>query len=204
MIPELASSPAAERNKQPILEQLRAHLPVKGAVLEIASGTGQHVAHFAASLPEITWQPTDSDSENLATIDARRVAAGLANVRPPLQLDVHSQNWGVASEFDAVVCINMIHIAPWSATLGLLAGARRVLRTGGQRLLLLYGPYKEGGRHTAPSNEEFDTQLQARHPRWGVRDLEEVSAAAAATGFKPGTVARLPANNLVVMFTLGD
>jgi hypothetical protein len=196
----LPTSPAADRNKGPILDQLRAYLPATGKVLEIASGTGQHVVHFAASLPYIAWQPTDPDVENLNAIAARRLATGLANIRAPLRLDVHNPEWGVAAEFDAVLCINMIHIAPWSATLALLAGTQHVLHADGARLLVLYGPYKEGGQHTAPSNEEFDASLRSRHPRWGVRDLEEVTASAAAAGFTPVTVARLPANNLVVAF----
>ncbi|HEV7633445.1 MAG TPA: DUF938 domain-containing protein [Steroidobacteraceae bacterium] len=194
------SSPAAERNKGPILEVLRTLMPDGSAVLEIASGTGQHVVHFAAEMPLSSWQPSDPDAENLAAIRARLQLTKPRNVQPPVQLDVHHQVWSVPSAFDAVLCINMIHIAPWSATLALLAGARRALRAGGPRLLLLYGPYKEGGQHTAPSNEAFDAQLIARHPRWGVRDLEEVTSAALAQGFQRQDVVRMPANNLVVVF----
>jgi len=194
------SSPAAERNKGPILEVLRKWLPDGSAMLEIASGTGQHVVHFAAEMPLSSWQPSDPDAENLAAIRTRLQLTKPRNVQPPVQLDVHHQVWSVPSAFDAVLCINMIHIAPWSATLALLAGARRALRAGGPRLLLLYGPYKEGGQHTAPSNEAFDAQLIARHPRWGVRDLEEVTSAALAHGFQRQDVVRMPANNLVVVF----
>ncbi len=197
---ELPGSPAAERNKGPILEVLRNWLPAGAAVLEIASGTGQHVVHFAAELPQSAWQPSDADTENLAAIRRRLQLLKPGNVQPPVQLDVHQQVWSVPCAFDAVLCINMIHIAPWSATLALLSGANRALRANGPRLLLLYGPYKEGGQHTAPSNETFDAQLIARHPRWGVRDLEEVTAAAFAQGFNLQEVVRMPANNLVVVF----
>jgi cyclopropane fatty-acyl-phospholipid synthase-like methyltransferase len=196
----LPCSAASERNKDPILEQLRRFLPAGADVLEIASGTGQHVAHFAASLPGTSWQPTDMLDENLLAIAARCDAAGLRNVHDPRQLDVHAATWPVPDHFDAVVCINMIHIAPWSATPALLKGARDALREDGPRLLVLYGPYKEGGQHTTPSNEAFDASLKARNPSWGVRELETVTALAAEYGFRRIALERLPANNLLLVF----
>ncbi|MFO1401887.1 MAG: DUF938 domain-containing protein [Steroidobacteraceae bacterium] len=193
----LPTAPAPERNKGPILEVLRTLLPAGGRVLEIASGTGQHVAHFAAALPALAWQPTDFDAAMLPVIGAR--CAALANVAAALQLDVHADPWPVAGAFAAVICINMIHIAPASATSALLDGAARVLAPGG--LLFLYGPFREGGAHTAPSNAEFDASLQARNPAWGVRNLEDVEALAAARGFMRAALVRMPANNLSVAWT---
>ena len=196
----LPCSAASERNKVPILEQLRVHLPADADVLEIASGTGQHVAHFAAALPASSWQPTDLEDENLLAIAARCDAAGLRNVHAPRHLDVHATTWPVPDHFDALVCINMIHIAPWSATPCLFAGARRVLREEGPRLIVLYGPYKEGGQHTAPSNEAFDASLKSRNPTWGVRGLETVTGLALETGFRRIALERMPANNLLLVF----
>jgi SAM-dependent methyltransferase len=195
-------SPAAERNKGPILEVLRGVLPPAGTVLEIASGTGQHVVHFAAALPGLTWQPSDPDPERSAAIAARVAGAGLPNVRAPLALDVHEARWPVTAPVAAVVCINMIHIAPATATGALIAGARRALDPAGARVLYLYGPYRQGGRHTAPSNAAFDESLRARDPAWGVRDLDEVTALAAAAGFRRTAVVPMPANNLSVVFSL--
>jgi SAM-dependent methyltransferase len=193
----LLESPAAERNKGPILEAIRDRLPAVGVVLEIASGTGQHIVHFARELPGLTWQPTDAD-EQLRAVAAERIrAASLTNVRPPLRLDVLSPDWP-SVDADAIVCINMIHIAPWSATNGLLAGAGRLLRSGAP--LFLYGPYKRGGRHTAQSNEAFDESLRARNPEWGVRDLDDVERRAAEHGFALVEVTTMPANNLTVTF----
>ena len=202
MTADLPCSPASERNKGPILEQLLRFLPEDASVLEIASGTGQHVAHFAAALPRSSWQPTDADPANLLTIAARCDGQSLYNVHAPVELDVHDALWRVPDDFDAVVCINMIHIAPWSATPALLAGARRVLRADGPRLLFLYGPYREGGRHTTPSNEDFDTSLRTRNPAWGVRDLETVTTLAGEHGFRRLTLERLPANNLLLAFAV--
>ena len=202
MTADLPCSPASERNKGPILEQLLRFLPEDASVLEIASGTGQHVAHFAAALPRSSWQPTDADPANLLTIAARCDVRSLYNVHAPVELDVHDAPWRVPDDFDAVVCINMIHIAPWSATPALLAGARRVLRADGPRLLFLYGPYREGGRHTTPSNEDFDTSLRSRNPAWGVRDVETVTSLAGEHGFRRLTLERLPANNLMLAFAV--
>jgi SAM-dependent methyltransferase len=166
-------------------------------VLEIASGSGEHVVHFAAALPGVKFQPTDPHEPSRASIDAWAAEHGLANVRPALALDVTAPTWPVA-EADAVVCINMIHIAPWAATLGLLRGAALVLRPGG--VLFLYGPYRRGGAHTAASNAAFDEDLRARNPAWGIRDLEAVAAAAQAEGFGAPAVVAMPANNFSVIF----
>jgi len=190
-------SPAAERNKQAILEVLERHLPGSGTVLEIASGTGQHVVHFARALPRLLWQPTDVDADLRAAAAARIRAAELDNVCVPLALDVLDPLWPLDAA-DAVVCINMIHIAPWSATLGLLSGTARLLPSGGR--LFLYGPYRRDGRHTAPSNDAFDASLRARNSEWGVRDLEEVAACAREHGFELLDTVAMPANNLTVVF----
>lgn len=190
-------APAAARNREPILAVLRRHLPETGLVLEVSSGTGEHAVHFAAALPGLTWQPSDPDPDARASIAAWAAEAGLPNLRPPLALDAATEDWPVARA-DAVLCINMIHIAPWAAGLGLLRGAARRLPPGGP--LILYGPYRRGGRHTAPSNAAFDAGLRAQDPRWGVRNLEAVAEAAAATGFGPPSVEEMPANNLTVVF----
>ena len=188
------SAPAAARNRGPILDVLRQVLPESGLVVEIASGTGEHVAHFAAALPGLTFQPTEPDAERRRSIDAW--AEGLANVRPAMALDA-SVAWDVGP-CAAVLCINMIHIAPWAATLGLLSGAAAALGQGG--VLALYGPYRRGGVHTAASNAEFDASLKSRNPDWGVRDLETVNAEAARAGFTGPEVFEMPANNLTVVF----
>jgi SAM-dependent methyltransferase len=193
----LLESPAAERNKGAILDAIRSRLPPAGVVLEIASGTGQHVVHFARELPALAWQPTDADDQLRAAAADRIRAAGLSNIRTPLRLDVLAPDWP-AVDADAIVCINMIHIAPWSATGALLAGASRLLRPG--RPLFLYGPYKRGGRHTAPSNEAFDENLRARNSEWGVRDLADVEHCAEQHGFALAEVTTMPANNLTVAF----
>jgi hypothetical protein len=191
-------APAAERNREPILAVLRDVLPARGVVLEIASGTGQHVTHFAAALPALDWQPSDPDAGARASIAAWTAHAGLANVRAPLDLDVERTPWGIDAAA-ALLCINMIHISPWSATLALFDGARRVLGAGG--ILYLYGPYRRGGAHTAPGNAAFDEQLRNRHPAWGVRDLEQVVALGDAHGFDCGEPIGMPANNLSLAFT---
>ena len=191
------TAPAVARNRAAILEILRGRLPEQGMVLEIASGTGEHAAWFCSALPEVTWQPTDRDPEALASIAAWREAVDLPNFLSPLRLDAGAPDWPLARA-DAVVAINMIHIAPWSATEGLLAGAARVLPAGG--LLYLYGPYREKGAHTAASNAAFDDELQARDPAWGVRDLGEVAALAGRHGLALAERIEMPANNLSVVF----
>jgi SAM-dependent methyltransferase len=191
------AAPSPERNKAPILEVLRRVLPLRGLVLEVASGTGQHAAHFAAALPGLRWQPSDPDPAMHASIAAWTAATGVANVLPPLALDVRSSPWPV-ERADAVVCINMIHIAPWAAAMHLIAGAARIL--GPAAPLVLYGPYRRGGRHTAPSNEAFDADLRRRNPEWGVRELEAVAELGARSGFAMQEAVEMPANNLTVVF----
>lgn len=191
------TAPAAVRNAAPILDVLRSALPARGTVLEIASGTGQHAAHFAAALPGIDWQPSDADPRARASIAAWRAHAGLANLREPLDLDVRREPWPVDT-VDAIVCINMIHIAPWEAAVALMKGAGGRIAAGGA--IVLYGPYRRGGAHTAPSNEAFDADLRARDPSWGVRDLEAVEALAQAEGFVCEAVVPMPANNFSVVF----
>lgn len=191
------NTPAAERNKEPILAVLRRALPPSGLVLEIASGTGQHVVHFARALPGLTWQPSDPQPEMLASIAAWAAEARLLNLCPPLLLDVEDEPWPVAAA-NAVLCINMVHIAPWKATLSLMRGAARVLARGG--VLVLYGPFRRDGCHTAPSNERFDLALRGQDARWGVRDLEAVAEAAQAHGLDLGEVVEMPANNLMLVF----
>jgi cyclopropane fatty-acyl-phospholipid synthase-like methyltransferase len=199
---ELNTSAAAERNKQPIALELLQLIDPCSRVLEIASGTGQHVEHFALLLPRATWQPTDTRPEDLAQIDARRAASGRDNILPAVQLDVLQQHWPVADDFDALVCINMIHISPWETTPALFAGAARHLRAD-SGIVILYGPYREGGRHTAPSNEEFERWLQSKDTRFGVRNLEDVEAVARQQGFARTHLARMPANNLLLAFRRG-
>jgi SAM-dependent methyltransferase len=189
------------RNREPILEVLRRVLPPQGLVVEVASGSGEHAATFAKALPGVFWQPTDVDSRALASIAAYRTAAGAANLLAPLRLDVTAEEWPV-ERADALVCINMIHITPWAASEGLITGARRLLRAGG--VLYLYGPYRIGGRHTAPSNQEFDAFLRGQNAEWGVRDLTDVTALAAHHGFAPGETVPMPANNLSVIFRRGE
>jgi len=190
-------APAVARNRDPILAVLRDVLPAAGTVLEIASGTGEHAIHFAAALPHLAWQPTDPDAQARGSIAAHAAQAGLANLLPPLALDAAAPVWPV-THADAIVTINMIHISPWRAAQGLMAGAARVLPAGAP--LYLYGPYRRHGLHTAPSNAAFDENLRARDPEWGVRDLDEIVALAAALGFALQRSVALPANNLSVIF----
>lgn len=193
--------PHVARNRDHILDLLRRVLPSRGLVLEIASGSGEHAAYFAAELPAIVWQPTDPDPEALASVAAHRAAAAMPNLLPPLRLDVTEAQWPV-ERADALICCNMIHIAPWAASEGLIAGAARVLSRGG--LLYLYGPYKIGGQHTAPTNQAFDEQLRARNPAWGIRDLDDVTVLAGRHGFALAETLPMPANNLSVIFRRGQ
>lgn len=191
-------SPSTARNRAPILEVLAPRLPALGLVLEIAAGAGEHAVHNAAALPHLQWRPTDPDAEALASIAAWRDHAALPNLLPPLRLDASDpDNWPVA-QADAIVNINMIHISPWSATQGLMAGAARVLPPGG--LLYLYGPYLEAGVETAPSNLAFDQSLKDRNSAWGLRRLEEVAALASECGLRLTERLAMPANNLSVIF----
>ena len=194
----LASSPAAERNKQPILDVLRSVLPPTGRALEIASGTGQHIVHFAAALPGIRWQPTEPDVASLDSLVARRNEADLANIDPPLALDVNDPQWLLDVDFDAIVCINMIHISPWSSTPALFAGAARHLHAGG--VLVTYGPYLQNGG-AVQSNLDFDASLKRRNAQWGLRDLDVVTRVAVDHGLTRNQVIPMPANNLSVIFT---
>ena len=198
MIDARRTAPAASRNRDPILEVLRRHLPPRGLVLEIASGSGEHCVHFASALgPDLGFQPSDPDAAARASIDAWVAAAGVNSVRPAIDLDAEAAEWSVTSA-DAVLCINMIHISPWTATVGLMRGASRILAVGG--IVYLYGPFRREARHTAPSNAQFDGSLRATNPAWGVRDLEAVAEVAIASGFGPPVVEEMPANNLSVIF----
>ncbi|GHD67714.1 DUF938 domain-containing protein [Jeongeupia chitinilytica] len=188
-------APATGRNRDAILAVLQRVLPASGTVLEIASGSGEHAVHFAAALPQLRWQTSDPDAPSRASIAAWAGHAGVA-LPPPLALDVMAADWGIARA-QALVCINMIHISPWPATLALFAGAARVLDPGSP--VYLYGPYRRDGAHTAPSNADFDAQLRARNPEWGVRDLEAVIGAAFDAGFVLDDVVAMPANNLSVV-----
>lgn len=197
MANELLTSAAAERNKDPILTVLESVLPATGSVLEIASGSGQHVCYFAQSLPGLQWQPSEPDAAHLEAIEARVRESGLSNIAAPITLDVHEPRWPVAEGLDAIICINMIHISPWSATLALCAGAARHLRAGG--LLVTYGPYLQNGT-AVQSNLDFDASLKRRSPAWGLRDLEDVTRLAAEHGLTRRQVVPMPANNLTIVF----
>jgi cyclopropane fatty-acyl-phospholipid synthase-like methyltransferase len=190
-------SPSADRNKGPILAVLERILPATGTVLEIASGTGQHVVHFARALRHLTWQPSDVEAECLRSISAWLSAERLPNIRQPIELDVQAFPWPVKA-VDAIVCANLLHIAPWPVVPALFAGARAALRASGP--LYLYGPYSLQGRHTAPSNAAFDRALRAYDPEWGVRDLAEVARVAEEHGLELAETAEMPANNLSVVF----
>ena len=198
---EALVAPAVERNRDPILAVLRRVLPAHGSVLEIASGTGEHTAWFAEHLPGLVFQPSDLEERQRRSIVAWAAQRSLANVQPPLALDATASQWQlpepIARDLVAVLCINMIHISPWDATLGLFRNVGKALPAGG--VLYLYGPYRRGGQHTAPSNAEFDRSLQARNPAWGVRALEDVVGAAAAEGFRLAETLEMPANNLSVV-----
>lgn len=187
-------SPAAARNAPAIADVLAGWLPSAGTVLEVASGTGEHALHFAREFPELLWLPSDADAHARASVAAWR-AEGPPNLLIPIVLDAASPDWPVAAA-DALVCINMVHISPWAATLGLMTGAARILPAGAP--LILYGPYQRNGVPTAPSNEAFDASLNARDGAWGLRSVEEVAAAAA--GFELEALVGMPANNLMLLF----
>jgi hypothetical protein len=184
--------PAAERNKQPILNVLSRVLPADGTLLEVASGTGQHAVYFARHLPSWTIQPSDVDPANLASIGAWVSEAELPNLRPPVRIDVLDDDWQLPP-VDAIYNANLIHIAPWQAAVGLVRGAARQLTPAGR--LVVYGPFRIGGQHTAPSNESFDASLRERDARFGVRDLEAVLALAAESGLHLLERIEMPANN---------
>lgn len=195
------SSPATLRNREPLLAVLRGWLPAEARVLEIASGAGEHAVFFAGAMPGVTWRPTDPDPEARASIAAWRTATALANLAAPIALDAADPALWLSDPIDAIVCINMIHIAPWTAAQGLMAGAGRLLGAGG--LLILYGPYLEADTPTAPSNLAFDESLKARDPAWGLRRLEDVAALAARHGLVLAERIAMPANNLSLRFVKG-
>ncbi len=190
-------APHVARNAGAIVDVLGGILPDSGVVLEVASGSGEHAVHFARAFPHITWQPSDPDPVALRSIDAWRSSEGQPNLLQPVELDAATDVWPV-SHADAMLCINMVHISPWAATQGLMRGAGRLLAAGAP--LYLYGPYRQQGVPTAPSNEAFDLSLKTRNPEWGVRHLEEVTREAERNGLALEAVVPMPANNLSVIF----
>jgi hypothetical protein len=201
LMPSLPHSPAADRNKEPILAQLKSILSDRGTALEIASGTGQHVVWFAAALPGWTWQPTEFDAELLPFIAERIAQSGVSNALQPLRLDVTAPEWPLAGKFNAMICANMLHIASWEACAGLMAGAARHLAPAG--VLVTYGPYFERDFPTAPSNVAFDKSLRERDASWGIRQLDDVVAEAARHGLAFAQRQAMPANNLLLVFKAG-
>ena len=194
------SAPHVARNAAPIAEFLAGILPDRGMALELASGSGEHILQFARTFPRLLWQPSDPEPAALRSIEAWRAESGLFNLLPPISLDVRAADWP-APQADAILCINMIHISPWSATVGLMRGAGRLLGEGAP--LYLYGPYRREGVETAPSNEAFDESLKARNPEWGLRALEAVEAEAGKHGLQLDRVVEMPANNLSLLFRKG-
>lgn len=197
------SHPSVARNREPILAELKEHLPKTGTVLEVASGTGEHAAYFAARIAPQPWQPSDPDPRNRESIAAWAARTPEAEIRPSLDIDVRAGHWPVEDNppdapVTAIVAINLIHIAPWAACLGLMAGAGRILPPGG--ILFLYGAFKIDGAHTAPSNEQFDHWLKDQNPEWGVRDLGDVTEAAEREGLQLAARTAMPANNFAVVF----
>lgn len=190
------SAPHVARNAEPIAEVLREVLPARGLVLEAASGSGEHALHFAREFPKLLWQPSDPEPAALRSIEAWRAEAGLFNLLPAISLDARAADWPVA-QADAVLAINMVHISPWSATLGLLRGAAKLLASGAP--LYFYGAYRREGVETAPSNEAFDESLRARDPEWGLREVEAVVAEGEELGFALDRIIEMPANNLSVI-----
>jgi SAM-dependent methyltransferase len=193
-------APAAARNRQPILDVLLRVLPTDGDILEIASGTGEHAIFFAPHFRPRRWIPSDPNPQAIASITAWSQENSIDNLNSPLNINAQESDWFEQKDLsvNAIVCINMIHIAPWSACLGLMTGASQLLPNGG--ILYLYGPYKQGGKHTAPSNLDFDLSLRDRNPEWGVRDLDDVVNAASDRGLKLQELIPMPANNLSVVF----
>jgi hypothetical protein len=189
-------APATERNRDAMLNVLREQLPPSGLVLEVASGSGEHAVHFAAALPHLDWQPSDPDPASLASIEAWRKGSGSANLRPPIHLDAAAP-WPL-EHAAAILCINMVHISPWRATIGLLRGAGACLPPGG--LLYLYGPYLQDDVQTAPSNLAFDASLRMRDPEWGLRRAEDLISAANIEGLRLNGLIDMPANNLSLLF----
>jgi hypothetical protein len=193
-------APATLRNRDAILAILGAELPASGLVLEVASGSGEHAAHFAAALPHLEWQPSDPDPAALASIEAYRIEAALGNLRRPVRLDV-TADWPV-THADAILCINMAHISPWAATIGLMKMAGTILARGG--LLYLYGPFFRDETQAAASNLAFDASLKARDSEWGIRRVEDVIAVAAKERLVLQRLVEMPANNLSLIFRARD
>ncbi len=191
-------SPAAARNRQPIFEVLRQVLPERARVLEVASGSGEHAVHLAGAMPGWIWQPSDPNPRALSSIGEWRDVARLPNLVAPRWLNVTEPDSWPEGPFEAIVAINLLHISPWAVTEALMAQAGERLVPGG--VLYLYGPYRRGGEHTAPSNAAFDADLRTRDPRWGIRDLEAVTAEAERHGMRLDTVVEMPANNVSVVF----
>jgi len=191
-------SPAAERNLPPMLAELQRILPAKGKALEIASGTGQHVAGFAQGLPGWQWQPSDAQTDGFGSIAYWCDQAGVANVHPPVLLDVLAPDWPVQT-VDLVYCANMLHIAPWACCAALMVGAARQLAPQGR--LITYGPYLETGVTTSPGNQAFDADLRQRNPAWGLRQLDDVAQQASLVGLQLRERVQMPANNLLLVFT---
>ena len=191
-------APATLRNRMAIADVLREHLPRSGTVLEVASGSGEHVAYFAEEFPALDWQPSDPDADALVSIAAW--CDGIVNVAPPLALDASASDWPIARA-DALLCINMVHISPWNATLGLLTGAARLLAPDAP--LILYGPFLQTDVPPAPSNTAFDESLRARDARWGLRQVESIERIAAGHGFARDQLIEMPANNLMLVFRAG-
>ena len=189
-------APATERNRDAIAAVLRAELPASGTVLEVASGTGEHVAHFAPLFPALDWQPSDGDPQALPSIAAWSAESHATNIRPPIHLDA-AADWPIRRA-DAVLCVNMVHISPWEATVGLFAGCAALLPAGAP--LVLYGPYLQPGVETAPSNLAFDRSLRSRDPAWGLRDLSAMDRLAAQHGFARTARHAMPANNLTLVY----
>ena len=197
--------PATGRNQEVILDVLKEALPNSGAVLEVASGSGQHITYFAQQIPQLKWQPSDIEAAARASIDAWRNEMGVTEaVHTPIDLDARVDIWslGHIKDLNAIISINMIHISAWEACLGLLKNASRVLPAGG--VLYLYGPFKVGGLHIAPSNAEFDLSLQSQNPSWGVRNLDDVAEEALKQNFQLMKTIRMPANNFSVIFHKKD
>lgn len=195
---EKLTSPSALRNRGPISDLLREVLPATGTVLEIASGSGEHVIHFAELFPDLVWQPSDPSPEARASVEAWVASQALTNVLPPMDVDASSETWPI-TRADAIIAINMIHISPWEATQGLLKCAGQLLPAGGP--LILYGPYRRQGQPLVQSNVEFDASLKARNPEWGIRLLEDLTSLAEHSGLELTSVTDMPANNLGVVFT---
>ena len=191
------SAPAALRNRGPIAKVLADWLPEAGTALEVASGTGEHAVWFAERFPGLTWQPSETHADALASIEAWREEVSLPNLRSPVVLDASNPDWPL-ERADAVLNINMVHISPWEASLGLIAGAARLLPANGP--LILYGPWLKDDIETAPSNLDFDANLKARDPHWGLRSVEDFAAAAADKGFHLADWRQMPANNLMLLF----